>query len=279
MGFGLYINSRVETEGWDLQLLFQKFSGAAVSKPVIKTVLAACFFIALFFGPQPFSAFADYFPSEFPQVPGQALDNLNKILSSKDFGEEKKGWSIQFRDFDEPEPLPDLNLVPWLEKIRRIFGYGLRFFAILAIAAFFVFAVYWLRKYYRKPDIGKGRDKRKIYGSHLLHDAHPESLFAIAEEYFVMGFIREAWAACFSGCVEAYSRYRSLSFPADATEYGCLKLVSESLPEHSAGSRQDEMRGFAELVNNWILFAYGGRAPENGAFERALSFGRSIREP
>ena len=27
MGFGLYINSRVELEGWDLQLLFSKFAG------------------------------------------------------------------------------------------------------------------------------------------------------------------------------------------------------------------------------------------------------------
>ena len=27
MGFGLYINSRVELEGWDLQLLFNKFAG------------------------------------------------------------------------------------------------------------------------------------------------------------------------------------------------------------------------------------------------------------
>jgi len=29
MGFGLYINSRVEVEGWDLQLLFQKFAGSS----------------------------------------------------------------------------------------------------------------------------------------------------------------------------------------------------------------------------------------------------------
>ena len=29
MGFGLYINSRVEMEGWDLQLLFQKFAGSS----------------------------------------------------------------------------------------------------------------------------------------------------------------------------------------------------------------------------------------------------------
>jgi hypothetical protein len=26
MGFGLYLNSRVETEGWDLELLFRKFA-------------------------------------------------------------------------------------------------------------------------------------------------------------------------------------------------------------------------------------------------------------
>jgi hypothetical protein len=26
MGFGLYLNSRVEVEGWDLELLFRKFA-------------------------------------------------------------------------------------------------------------------------------------------------------------------------------------------------------------------------------------------------------------
>jgi len=45
MGFGLYINSRVELEGWDLQILFQKFAGTGKSPKqpnrAIKAVLPA----------------------------------------------------------------------------------------------------------------------------------------------------------------------------------------------------------------------------------------------
>ena len=34
MGFGLYINSRVELEGWDLQLLFSKFAGEGKNEKI-----------------------------------------------------------------------------------------------------------------------------------------------------------------------------------------------------------------------------------------------------
>ena len=96
----------------------------------------------------------------------------------------------------------------------------------------------------------------------------PESLFVRAEGYFDQGNLREAWAACLAGCIGACTRYRSLSFPVDASEYGCLDVVRRALPA--------EAGGFADLVRHWILYAYGGRVPGEGAFEEALAYGRSL---
>jgi hypothetical protein len=90
----------------------------------------------------------------------------------------------------------------------------------------------------------------------------------MAEDFFRQGQIREAWAACLSGCLGAFAQYRNLSFPVGATEYGCLALVRKA--------HLSEAGGFEELVNNWILFVYGGKPPVEGAFEQALEYGRSL---
>jgi len=268
MGFGLYINSRVEVEGWDLELLFKKFA-----RP-LKVALLVCLFIAL-----PFSAHSQStggFPDDFPVVSEQAVLDLREILASPDFGSEREGWTIRFKDSDLEE-LPDLDLEEGLEKIRNLFGFLLRFFAVLAILTFAVFVFYWLIKNRRRIMRGELFAK-KPFG--LVKDRQSErsrknaeslfSVFQMAEDFFQKGNLREAWAACFSGCLGAYSLSCSIAFPADATEYDCLNLVREA-----ADYRE---QGFAELVQNWILFAYADRPPDKTAFEKALAHGRSLLE-
>ena len=311
MGFGLYINSRVEVEGWDLQLLFRKFAerGPALKEtPALKAtsktgsssfgtgarpLLLGCLFLALLSGPAVHGAYADageqdsppplgppppveapaplppiqYFPDGFPSANEKALGDLEKILASPDFGGEKEGWGIRLKNAPKRTETPHIDLAPWVEKIRQIFGFMLRFIAVCVIAGFAIFALFWFLKNRRK---GRAlfRKNGKSYVNSLVPVESPEKLFARAEEFFHLGRLREAWAACLSGCIGAYSRYRSLSFPADATEYGCLDLVRRSLPGE-AGS-------FGDLVQSWILFAYGGRIPAEGDFERALAYGRSL---
>jgi len=209
-----------------------------------------------------------YFPDGFPYPDAGALEDLEKILASPDFGSYKEGWGIRFKEREEEIPeMPDLDFVRWLEKIRELFGYILRGFAILVTVGFVCFAFYWLWKYRRKKAF-RFRDRGRNYVNPLFSPESPESLFARAEEFFFRGNQREAWAACLAGCIGACEKYHSLSFPADATEYGCLDMVRRTLPA--------EAGGFGDLVKSWILFAYGGRAPGEGAFEEALAYGRAL---
>jgi hypothetical protein len=268
MGFGLYINSRVEVEGWDLELLFKKFA-----RP-IKIALLICLFTAL-----PFPAYSQNtsdFPDDFPVATEQAVLDLQEILASPDFGSEREGWTIRFKDSDYEE-LPDLDLEAGLEKIRNLFGFLLRFFVVLVVLAFAVFVFYWLIKnrhqimrgelFAKKPfRLVKNRQSERFGES-------AESLFSVfskAEDFFRKGNLREAWAACFSGCLGAYALSCSIAFPPDATEYDCLSLVREAA-DYSE-------RDFSEIVQNWILFAYADRPPAKGAFEKALAHGRSLLE-
>jgi len=297
MGFGLYVNSRVEVEGWDLQLLFQKFAGpqkaaaaATVSRPGVMAVLALCLFLAL-----PQAAYAEeselaeesteesieeaeepvepiaYFPDDFPFADEESLESLKNILASPDFGSEKEGWGIRSKKSSSQEAgIPDEAIISWLQKIRQALGFMLRGLAVLAIAAALCFAFFWFWKNRRKR-LPRLRGGGKSYVHPRLPPESPEALFARAEVFFRQGNLREAWAACLAGCIGAYARYRSLAFPANATEYGCLELVRRALPA--------EAGGFEEMVQSWVFFAYGGRIPGEGAFERALTHGRALLGP
>ena len=289
MGFGLYINSRVEAEGWDLQLLFQKFAGPhpKIPGPAKSAVLLICLFLLAVpvthgacgeavasggISAAPDTESADFFPEDFPSAAPASVEALKGILASKDFGSEKEGWGIRFKKKDTQKELPDLNLklAPLLEKIRYFFGLFLRFLVILVLAAAAGFACYWFLKFYRNSPRhgGRYRDRGRGYTTRPVSAENPESLFARAEALYSRGLLREAWASCLSGYLGVYTGYRSLVFPADATEYDCLRLVRRALP--------DESGPFNELVQTWIPFAYGGIKPSDGVFEQVLSGGRSL---
>ena len=297
MGFGLYINSRVEVEGWDLQILFRKFAGAEEAKtntelPVtnshsrpgdrtkfpsginIKTIVLVCLYLTLLFKPLSQAVYAEdepeFFPEDFPYASTASLENLREITASPDFGYFRDRWEIRFKNAPGNWDMPDVQLPAWMENIRNVFGVLLRLLVILAACAFLGFALFWLIKFYRDRS-GKKEKFQKLpkTGANLLfQDEDPESLFAKSEKFFNSGFIREAWAACLAGCIGAYSRYYSVSFPVDTTEYGCIDLVCGALP--------GEEKKFGEIVQNWILLAYGHRVLSREAFERSLSYGRSL---
>jgi hypothetical protein len=262
MGFGLYINSRVEVEGWDLELLFKKFSRS------LKIALLICVFMAL-----PFFIYAEStsaLPDDFPIVTDKAVHDLREILASPDFGGEREGWAIRFKDRDYEE-LPDVDFGEGFEKIRSLFGFLLRLIVVLAILGFAVFVCYWLIKNRRQILRGKLFAQRSLAKGRQpeISRESTELLFSKAEDFFHNGNLREAWAACFSGCLGAYSLSCSIAFPPDATEYDCLEFVREA---------DSTERGFDEIVQNWILFAYGDRPPDKRAFEKALAHGRALLE-
>ena len=289
MGFGLYINSRVEVEGWDLQLLFQKFAGTReqeekpIPAPAGKTAALLCLFLALFLAPSAVygesnSSAAvmeewplEFFPSDFPVPEALIIEALNGILARPDFGSEKEGWGIRLKQSAPPPDIPEIEFSPWMELLNKIMAFALRLLVILVTAAFLGFSLYWLRKGRRNASRGKRPSVSRQgdgYANPLFSDDSPESLFARSADLFAGGYCREAWAACLLGCIVAYRQYHSLSFPLDATEYGCLAMVKEGFP--------GEASGFEKLIRNWVFLAYGGRRPAAGAFEEALAYGRSL---
>jgi hypothetical protein len=297
MGFSLYINSRVETEGWDIELLFKKCVDAAGrltrdfrpaslsgSAAVLPLVFLLCFAVPV----QTFAVpvFVGAAQENLPDVrqPEQTILAEQKILNpatlseqeqnalggifeSNDFGTEKSTWKIRFKQSgDEESGAKRKNI--FFPNIKEILGKALRFVlgAALVVAAV-LGAVYVYRHRERLFPALAGKDRS-------LQKAPPDEplrLLEKAEGLHREGKIREAWALCFRAFIAFFARY--LSLPAEATEYEALALVHKSA---AVDRKNVDTRSFDLFVPCWVGFAYGGKEPAAGVFEAALASCRSL---
>jgi hypothetical protein len=281
MGFGIYINSRVEVEGWDIEILLRGFAerNAKGRVPALNKAPAgpgAALFLCLMLALLPLRGYAEAsgkpagalygsFEEIFGGKDGEAPEEmLAEILKSPDFGGEREGWGIRFKNTPEagkPRAFPPL---PWMEAVKKGLAYGLRFCLLLALGGAVFFLFLRAKKLKREGPLPKKGNSRGLFAP--LPEG-PEALLNRAELFHRQGRRREAWACCFAGAVAAYERYRGIPFPPAATEYECLAL---------ARSAPGDAGGFVALVFSWVSLAYGGKSPDPGAFESSLAFCRSL---
>ena len=220
--------------------------------------LLFCFTLAVLFPP---GVTGQELPG--PEADADTLTALEEVLLSPDFGGETPGWGIRFKHRRENGPGPEFPPIPWMEGITRIFAWGLRFLLVGGLLALGVLLLFRLQKTSREKTAGPAQ-------TGLLFppggQERPEFLLERARALHGEGKLREAWGYCFSGAAAAFSQYRGMVFPPNATEYDCLALVP-AVP------------GFRALVNAWADLAYGGKIPPEGAFEGALDFCRSLLTP
>jgi len=281
MGFGIYINSRIEVEGWDIQLLFKNFvkqkqpsaaSRVGGSSTILKTIIFISIGLFLILSPfQRVYAEQDKGVQEQNKVitsTDAPTDVLKQILSSPDFGNNKDTWGIRLKNKKEQKNLPKINL-SLIEKIKEFFG--LLLFAVFILTIAFIAGYIILRLYrLRKNSTGTNKKDKKWKSSFLTTAelADPRKLLAEAKLLHDQGMIRDAWAKCFLAATAIYSTQSDLEFPLDATEYDCLSIVRKA----KAGNAEE----FGDLVLSWTNLAYGGETPDNGIFEKAIKFCTSL---
>jgi hypothetical protein len=281
MGFGLYINSRVETEGWDIELLFKNlslkprgFTGKKIpAAPVLVLVLA------LFCIPLPAAAAEKSGPEEFVprSLTAEEKKVLDEILSSPDFGTEKPSFEIRLKKQRDPkpEPKPQKPFEPW-DWLKELLGKAVRLAVGAAIALMIGAAAFFLYK--QRGRFLPRRRSSKNFAAAAGPPQIPRQLLEEAAALYRGGKIREAWAFCFRAFSAAFSLRLKINFPPDATEYETLSLVKGRGPEKNLPSGSELEASFAGFVSRWVAFAYGGKEPEPGSFERSLAACRSLLE-
>lgn len=260
MGFGVYLNSRFEAEGWDIEILLRGLAEKARKRA---RTAAALVFLAVLGIAAPVQTFAETGESGAAAVP---LETLDTVLASPDFGGERESWGIRWKNPREPREI-DFGIAPWVQTIRQAFALALRIFLGILAAAFGIFLVFQARKWRGTKPFSQTR--RPAASAAVAEAADPAVLLAQARHFFNSGEQRAAWAWCIAALIRAWSRYRGQEFPPSATEFEWVELTGKSIAAHNGA--EDEQRRFTSAVRHWVLCAYGGRIPPEGSFEAAAA--------
>jgi len=262
MGFSLYINSRINVEGWDLEIMFRGFAEKIKSKKTAGVLIVFCL-ACLFF---PVNTFA--FDLQNGTIDDVPLEILQDILDSPDFGGEKDSWGIRLKK--QTEPNDNFNINPMMERLRTIFASTLRLILIMLIATLAVFLFLYVRKLVNERNTAAKKSAVSVlHGIPLLN---PVELLEKAAYFFEHENMRLAWGYCTAAVILSWSLYKGLAFPPNATESDCAGMVNSM-----TSNNPDEANAFCTLINDWINFAYAGRLPPVGHFEEAVIFCKSLR--
>ena len=268
MGFGVYLNSRFEAEGWDIEILLRSFAEKAKKRALPSVALALLIAAGLSAPVQTFAESGEFNNTDIP------LETLDTVLASPEFGGEREGWGIRWKNPGEPRKT-DFDLAPWVETVRQAFALALRLFLFALAAAFIVFLVFQAIKWRETKRFPKDHWLATSAGAAKEED--PAALLEKARVFFNAGETRAAWAWCIAALIRAWPRYRGVFFPPHATEYECAEIAGKSAPAQNGA--EDTARRFSESVRHWVNFAYGGRMPPEGSFEAAAALCEHLGVP
>jgi hypothetical protein len=265
MGFSLYINSRIEVEGWDLEIKFRSFA-EKYGKQIKKSVLLPVFCIMCVIFP------AETFTDDLqPSAAGEniPLEKLQNILESPGFGSEKDSWGIRLKNPPEEKETSNINFSPAFEKLRLIFANILRIFLALSVVALAVISIIFAKKMiYKKITV---KEKPAITALHGIDIKNPEMLLQKSLDYYKQGELRLAWGYYTAALILSWQIYRSVIFPSNATENDCADIVNLTQPN------SDEAKIFGIFIRHWVNLAYAGRLPPTESFNEAVNYCREIK--
>lgn len=262
-GFGLYLNRRIELEGWDLELAFRRLASRRSG-----LAAAVLLFVALWGGP----VHAEPTRSE-PRDP-QAV--IREVLAGEEFSDFEEEWVWRWKrdeasvDTTEPEEAPDLAM---LDLFGKAFA---KLFFVVGLIALAVVTVLVLRGLFRqRVSRGGGGGARAgapttLFGLDLDEASLPADVIEAARAAWPEQ-PRVAFSLLYRGALAYLVRVRGLRISESATEGECVWIVR--------GRMADLAVDFEELTRVWQRLAYGRRIPEDRVFHELANRWERILRP
>jgi len=255
-GFALYINRRIFTEGWDIELIFRKLDRRLPTRARAATGLGLL--LALVLSAWPTATRADACDMQRADQASQCID---EVLSDPVFGGKATGqtWRLRFRPSSA-------------ERIEGgVQGTGGEFLSrvmlVVALLSLALLAVRLRHHVRRGPrPAGSPRSSARELGAELLEHAAesdepiPNDLVAHARAHFADGDPERALSLLYRGALRHLERL-GIPTPFSATEAQCARLVRRVARDPLASD-------FDSLVRAWELCAYARRPPERRSFGR-----------
>ncbi len=268
-GFGLYINRRMQLEGWDIELVFRRLASRIGEEPVGDgtrlprgsgaRAAAASLVCALLVGCV-LGLAASPSHAEAPRPASDARAVIDEIVETETVSE----WKLRsFGDGGEAR----------FPGIGAALAGGLRW---ILLAAALAALVYFMSKLEFRGRAGRSAHAAEAIPEHVAGlDIRPESLpddvVAAARAHWRAGRRREAMSLLYRGALAHLVNRYALRVPESATEGECVARVRT----HQEGPLVDD---FAALTGSWQRVAYAHEAPPDETFaELCTRWSRHLR--
>lgn len=266
-GFALYLNRRVELEGWDIELSFRRLrdrlerSGAVAAA----LILVAAFLATIPVGP----ARAEPGPEPVRESAlgdrEAAASLVSEVLADEDFGREKTvtTWEPRFEQEAAESESWDWE---WLQDLGRFLATAgewlLWALAGAAVVAVLLFLQRWLARVEAPEPARRVREEapEMLFGLAVTPESLPADVAESARALCREGRTREALSLLYRASVARLMDRFEIAIPPSATEGECLQRARPVLGDEGR-------RLFTRLTTAWQQLAYGHRTPDTGAVE------------
>ncbi len=273
-GFGLYVNSRTITEGWDIELAFKRIRERVQGSSGSIIAVIVGFFV--FLSP-PLKA-CDYY------VDGV----IEKVLESEDFEVKTKivkvamesdsdpskpsenGWFSRFLEwlFGPSSSSSSSSGGPGALSFVDVLGNALFWFAIVAAVSYLGFLIYKNRHIFMSQgadysDVKEETKTRTVVGLDVTPESLPQDLVTTAREAWNSGDHHLALSLLYRGAISRLVQNEGIEIEESDTEYDCVRRVKEH-----AELRKSSY--FHQLTMGWVQLAYGKRAPNDAEMGNLL---------
>lgn len=236
-GFGLYLNSRTWTEGWDIELNFKRL-GQRLGILVLGLGLFAL-------PPQAKAA--------------ESNERASEVLQNADF-------SVQMREVKRAKDRSDDDQGD-VSGSGIFAGIGQLIFWIVAIGI--LAGLIWLivknahvfARGTRQDSADEEKTVRTVAGMNIAPESLPSDVLAAAQRLWAEGKFREALGLLYRGAISSLVTRRIVEIEESDTEMDCLRRVSKVGEAASAPY-------FETLTGAWMEQAYAKRRPDDETIQK-----------
>lgn len=262
MGFALYVNRRVELEGWDLELAFRALRGRARRKS--SGGKTAAMVAALLLCVAPMVARAQSEETVGPPPPPAKV--IKEVLKHPDFDPWRptdRWMPVEKPQEKEDEELPDPDSSPFpFAAIGQIIAEAMPYvLGIIGLMLVTHLTIIFLRS---RPKSSKELEKAAAADDDhlpLKRATLPDDVVAAARSAWQRGQQELALSILYRGAIAFFARSVGVDFPEGATEQECIALVRRKAPQGAATD------AFIGIAKSWQRCAYAHTLPSASEFE------------
>ena len=242
-GFAIYLNKRIELEGWDIDLGFRRLIGR-ISMVLIVSVLF------LTTGEQSFAQVQPEITAGAQELHETVGNEIEKIYHEK-VVTIRKQRQLREQETQDDVPVSNSGLGSLLAKIVQLL-------IISAIIALIVFLLWQLRKL----DFSRFKLRKRDRGTphtRIVEDIYqklelPENIVASSREAWESGDYREAVSLLYRGALYCLVARFDCPINLSHTEASCMQLVGQNVP--------GVLSAFTSITECWQLVAYAHKTIE-----------------